>query len=397
MCCLAVALAEVGLMMRSPLIALYATRLGASASLAGGLFTAFALGRMAGQVPGGVLADRVGDRRVCAAALLISALGPLGFALVPRPYALLAFMAFEGVASGMVSPAFLSLVGRSVPGELRGRAIGVWLAVLLASDAVGPLVGAPAAAVWGGRLPFLLAAGLSASSAAVLRWGVLSPRPPAPASRESAAPDAAVANPAGWALLAGPGGALLMSVAAISFYGEFIFGMLQAMLPLYLCQVLGTGPAAVSLLFTVNFTILAALQPLAGYAADRVGGRRLLAVAPWLMVGAVAMMAFSRSYAGVVAWFCLECVGAAALIPTTRKVLSDYFSPRGQSGRAFGAFGLLSGLGAVVGPVATGLLYARWSAGPTFGVVAALGAVLALAYLAVQTSSARRPPVPEGS
>jgi MFS family permease len=99
------------------------TDLGVSAAAAGLVVSSFTFGRIFGAYAGGVVADRIGERRVLVAGgLLTGALVALA-SLPPLP-GLIALLVAAGVASAASTPAGGRLVLLSFPPERRGLALG---------------------------------------------------------------------------------------------------------------------------------------------------------------------------------------------------------------------------------------------------------------------------------
>jgi MFS family permease len=122
---------------------------------------------MAG-VPGGALADRLGNVWTILAGWTVYAVSYLGFAYMSRPAEAWALFAFYALFSALTEGAERALVADLVPAELRGQAFGVFhssvgLAALPASVLFG---------VWwkafGPHVAFLIGAGIAAVAATAL-------------------------------------------------------------------------------------------------------------------------------------------------------------------------------------------------------------------------------------
>lgn len=117
------------------------------------------------QSPGGLLIDRIGERRLLAGSLLLTAASVLVLGTAPVFYAFLVGSAAFGLASGLYGPARGTALSRTFP-DNDGTAIGVTLAAgALGSAALpflaGSLVGSYGwRLIVGGLLPPLAVAGL---------------------------------------------------------------------------------------------------------------------------------------------------------------------------------------------------------------------------------------------
>lgn len=110
-------------------------------SLAAGIST---LALAATVIPGGVLADRLGRRKVLAASLLLSSTGQLLSAFSPDPAVFLLGRVITGVALGTTFAAAYGLVKNAVPESERGPALGLFAVVntlfpLLIAILTGPV------------------------------------------------------------------------------------------------------------------------------------------------------------------------------------------------------------------------------------------------------------------
>ncbi|HEY7046885.1 MAG TPA: MFS transporter [Jatrophihabitantaceae bacterium] len=87
------------------------------------------------------LGDRFGRRRMLGLGLAVFALASAAAALAPGIGALIAARAVQGGAAAAVLPLTLTVISEAYPAETRGKAIGIWGALLGAGGVLGPLVG----------------------------------------------------------------------------------------------------------------------------------------------------------------------------------------------------------------------------------------------------------------
>ncbi|MEO1038174.1 MAG: MFS transporter [Pseudomonadota bacterium] len=142
------------------LFPVYAERLGFPIVLIGLLTTAGALGAIGLQVPIGMIADRVGRRRILFLVALASTLAPLGIlasgASAPPVFVLTFF--YVGCASAFYTLG-LALVGERFTGGSMAAANAAFILAYGAGSLVGPLSGGAAMDIWS---PFGLMPALSA-------------------------------------------------------------------------------------------------------------------------------------------------------------------------------------------------------------------------------------------
>jgi EmrB/QacA subfamily drug resistance transporter len=105
---------------------------------------------------GGAAGDKFGRRRLFLLGIALFALASGLCALAPSLPLLLAGRALQGIASAMLMPNSLALLGAAFAGEARGRAIGTWAAAGAVAGAIGPVLGGWLVEVAGWRTIFLV-------------------------------------------------------------------------------------------------------------------------------------------------------------------------------------------------------------------------------------------------
>jgi EmrB/QacA subfamily drug resistance transporter len=92
-------------------------------------------------VTGGRLGDIYGRRRMFLFGVVVFASSSFMIALSQSDTWLIAFRALQGVGSGFMMPATLSIITNTFDAHERGRAIGTWAGVSAMALAIGPVVG----------------------------------------------------------------------------------------------------------------------------------------------------------------------------------------------------------------------------------------------------------------
>ncbi len=92
-------------------------------------------------IPAAGLGDRFGRRRVLCLGLVTFAVASAGAALASGLGSLIAARAVQGAAAAAMLPLTLTVISEAYPAQTRGRAIGIWGALLGAGGVLGPLVG----------------------------------------------------------------------------------------------------------------------------------------------------------------------------------------------------------------------------------------------------------------
>ncbi|MFB6166187.1 MAG: MFS transporter [Haloarculaceae archaeon] len=223
-----------------------------------GMWAAYALS----QYPGGLLADRYGERK-----LLLVAAGSVGIAsllLAASPlFATFALFAVAlGAAAGLPYSAATSLLTKAF--DETGRAIGIYAAGGPAAGLLAPVAATTVAAVLGWRS----AIGLGALVAVPTAVGIaLLVRPTQP-DRPDAALTERVHPSVVRDVLTRPSIAFTILVA---IGGAFTWQAVASFLPTFLVQYWGYSQGTAGLVFSAYFVANGATQPVTGWLSDHVG------------------------------------------------------------------------------------------------------------------------------
>ena len=104
----------------------------------------------------------------------------------------------------------------------------------------------------------------------------------------------------------------------------------------------------------------------AGSLADRFGRKWFFLIGLTVFAGGSIGAAFSGSVDLLIAWRGVMGAGAALTIPASLSIVNDIFRDPVERARAIGAWGGTIGLGIAIGPIAGGLLLARFWWGSIF-------------------------------
>src|ERR1022692_1550090 len=136
-----------------------ARQFGVSTAAAASVISAFALMRIVGALPAGRLVDRFGEHRTMATGIAIVAASSVVAGFSGSFVQLIALRGIGGLGSAMFSVSAQTLLLRSVPSDLRGRASGLYTGGFLLGGISGPAIGGLVAA-WSLRGPFFIFRGV---------------------------------------------------------------------------------------------------------------------------------------------------------------------------------------------------------------------------------------------
>ncbi len=263
-----------------PTIPVLARAFDVSAGGAAQVITAFAFGKMAGTVIGGVLLDRRGTRFGLVGAAAIAALASLGAVFAPW-FLLLLLMGFILGATDTLGAVAREIAAiDQAPSNQRGRIISSLHGTHTIGAAFCPFLGGWLTELFNYQAAFF---GYAVFSAISVFLGMLVANSPGEAYGRSAAEGASK----GWGLAGVRDrlGGLATLYREIhpelrSTYCSIVFAtmvnqsqriIVQSMLPLYAVRYMQLSPSQVGMLFTISGAVIFAMMIPAGFLMDRVG------------------------------------------------------------------------------------------------------------------------------
>jgi MFS family permease len=377
--CLIVFLHYVGAYMRMPLLPLYARAGGAGTGQVGLMMGAFMVVAAATAIPGGLLADRFGRRRLIVAGVAISAATSFTLPLRDGALFLTAVLALAGGAMAAFTPAVMAYIGEVGGAEHAGRAYGWYTTALYGGLSLGPALGGFAADLVSFRFAFLASGAVLVASFALAAGGLPERRGPSlrvagrpgPAGVKTAAPRVGVLQVAEDPMVLGCWGAM--------FCMTFAWGVLLAFLPLY-AQDLGFSRRAIGGLFGLQALCNMGMRAPVGYLSDRLGLRAPFTTGGMLAFAAAAaaipvlrdpvLLAMAVGVTGLA-----QGVGAVA----TGAALGEATEPSVR-GAAMGGYSMALYAGMAAGSLLVGPVIVRAGFGAGFGAAAAVLVVGAGAF-----------------
>ena len=343
---------EVGIGAILPVIALSATRLGASLAEAGLVVSLLAIGQIVGDVPAGAVAARLGDRRAMLVAAIASVVVLAGAALSTELWALATCLLVLGAINAVFMLARHSYLAETTPVLERARALSTLAGLQRIGTFLGPFLGAGLMHLYGLRAAWWLAVATSLVAALVValvpdgdHTARTGPRVPA------------------WQVLREHRHVFATLGLAVLMVGA-VRGSRQTVLPLW-AEHLGLSPATTSLVFGLSGAVDMLLFYPAGRLMDLRG--RLWTAIPSMLVLAVgfALLPLSSSVT-TIAWAAmliglgngmgsgiLMTIGADVAPPAVRAQFLGIWRLCQDAGGAAGP--LLVAGGAALGSLAAGI------------------------------------------
>jgi len=331
-----------------PIIALYASGLGASTGVVGLIVGLYSMVNTPANILFGRLIDRVGHRAPLRAGLMGNALSMILYAFTRNPLQLALVRALHGLTGALVAPSTMSLVAHHSVGHRRGRSMSFYgMAVACASLVGYPISGVIAARLGYSAVFFLAAVALGS---ALLLSLTLPRHIPAAATAVSGGRTLARIR----SLFTRR--ALVPAYASI-FAQYFTFGAVVTLLPLHV-EALNMGPLEVGLLLAA-FSVLFVITQLPGGAISDRMGRRIPTVAGLACV-IIALTALPSllSFAPLVAVMAVYGLGYGLVFPSISALIADH-TGTDERGLASGLFHALLTAGVAIGAPLMGWVGSR--------------------------------------
>jgi MFS family permease len=366
----------------------FARSFGVGKFWAGAVISAFALMRFVSALGGGRLVDSFGERIILASGIGIVAVST-GLAGLSQSYSqLLILRGLGGIGSAMFTVAATALLLRVVDAGNRGRASGLFQAGFLLGALLGPLLGGFLTEV-SLRLPFYVYAVSLIAAASIgfmfLRSAEDIPPHVEPAAGTEATTDSEPAEPAEPVAQDEPESTTLTEAWGNPAYrgavmvnlanGWAFFGVRISLVPLFVTEEMGLRPLWIGIGFLCASVAQAGFLLSAGKFVDRRGRRPAMISGSLLAAAAFAAIAVNESRLTYLLAMTATGVGAAFVGTAPGAVVGDIMHGRG--GRVVAVFQMSADAGAILGPLAAGLLADRVS----FSAAFALCSVILLAAM----------------
>ncbi len=125
-----------------PVIAPFATSLGATPLIVGSVIGVYSFSNMLGNVLSGIWVDKFGSKRILASSMILAGILVFFYTYVTNPTQLLAIRFFHGFAAGFIVPAAFAAIGRNDDSQSSGKKMSHSGAAIGIAAIIGPAMGA---------------------------------------------------------------------------------------------------------------------------------------------------------------------------------------------------------------------------------------------------------------
>jgi MFS family permease len=330
----------------APLAPLFADRLHLSTLQLGVLYAAAGIAILVAALPVGFLSDRLGARRVAAAAAALVAVSALGQGLAADFWLLLVSRAAFGVAFGAVWTAGLTLLAGSGSKKSRSLRLGSSIPVTGAASTLGPAFAGILAGKFGVAIPFMIIAVIAAAAAFVL-WAMPVTAVAIEGERRSSVREVLGRARGSRALL---GSVAIMVIAGLSGSVAFL------LIPL---QLKHNGVSVNAIGVLLGFTALVYI--VASFGGSLLGDRgatlSAAGIAALVLCAALALPALSTATVLLAIFLLIRAVSNAAMSAIAYPLASTGGEDTGiGSGSALGLINAGWAASTIVGPIGAGAM-----------------------------------------
>jgi multidrug resistance protein len=303
-------------------------------------------------LPGAILGDRFGRRRLLLIGLALFVAASAACALAGSIEQLIAARALQGAGAGIAMPLAMALLGAAFPKEQRAKALGVFSGITGLALILGPALGGTIAQGLDWRWVFWLNLPVGLIVGPLVRARIAESRDPAATLRLLP-------------LLHGLGTMFRSTAFTAAVLAGFLFyaplyGTLF-FLPQFL-QAQGAGTLEASLKLLPWCATLFITAPLAGRWVARSGERAMVAGGVLLQAAGLASLAWLATrhvhYAWLVPALMAAGIGVSAAMPAAQAAALSAVAPSAL-GRASGVFNALRFLGGVFGVALAVLVFGQ--------------------------------------
>jgi MFS family permease len=304
----------------------------------------------------GVVADRLGKKRLIIYSIVASSLIYLSYTLVSSVWQL--YLIYFAMSSNMAAGAVATraMTAELLPRESRGKIYGRFMATMSMGQIFGPFLGGFLADTIGSTVPFYVSGGLGILSLAA----TLSMRYEEKLGDDVSSVDASSRG----RLLTQP--FLLLLLVRLLYM--FPMNFRQSSLPIFLheSQSFGASESQIGVYMTIALFASSLSQLFLGALSDKVGSKKL--VIAGLSLGGLNYLGLVY-FSGLLPLYFLGVFQGVSFAAVDLSMMIYLMSiiPEGGSGRAMGTYGFAEDIGGMIAAPSLGMIYDR--AGPLFAVL----------------------------
>ena len=339
-------LACLGFGIADPFFPVYATSNGAAGIHLALIFSGFAAAKTLFSPLTGWWSDRIGRRRLLVIGLFAQAAIAIGYLCLPSPSSLILLRFLQGIAAALVRPVSLAYIGDMAPARHEGTAMGTFDISYYAALAIGPVAGGIVKDTFGFPGIFICLSALCMLAFLTALVFVRHFGKNRVSEIRTLRVDLSVLKKSG----------TLIALCGFIFsrtFGIVYFGMF---LPIFMFENLRLTGIEMGVVMGANTIVTALMLRPMGLLSDRVARDRLILTGGTAAALLTAFLPLSETFPHIL--FLSIGIGFASVLslPASSALLVEEGNRQGM-GLTMGIFNAAMNLGAVLAPLAGGILF----------------------------------------
>lgn len=333
-----------------PLLPVYVTSIGGSATDVGIATAASAVAFMLVEPIWGLASDRMGAARPLLAAKVVSAAAFAAYLLRTDLWWVVLLQFLKGLSDVALAPIGRGLLAKHVPAAHRGSVMGLYSMTHNAGRSGTGIVGGGIVDGLGFRALFAICAVLSLLGALFAFFGLRRLPSDPPDGADQRPEPRTGAQTTGFIRQ-------FVTLSVVTALGHWGNGS-RTFVTLYAVTLVGLSASEIGALASLAGVALLLLAVPGGRLCDRVGRKPMLVGGLAISTVVPIVLAFNGapSFFGLAVLSVVGAVGNAAANPARQVMLSDIVPP-GRHGLTFGVYGIAEDVGLLVGPLLGGILW----------------------------------------
>jgi MFS family permease len=338
---------------KNPVLPLFVKGLGASDSILGIIASASPFAGIIFSFPVGFLADKIGKRKLLIISGIIFTFAPLLYLSVNKPLLLIPIRFFHGMATAIMGPVASAII-ISFFEKNKSEKLGLYSSATLFGRTLAPLIGGfliSLFAVYGGltnyRIVYFTAFILSSP---IIVLSLLIPKEPENCSTLKIFSLNEMLEVLREFLMTG----LTASTATIEMATYFIYGVLEAYLPLLLTQK-HIPVSKIGLLFSVQVVSIALTKPFFGKLADNIDKRVQILSGIIILIITTSLIPLLSNYYLIIIDILLFGIGMSLSTVATSTFIAENVA-KTELTTSLGILSAMMDIGQSFGPLLTGFI-----------------------------------------
>lgn len=338
---------------KNPVLPLFMKSMHAQADVIGVIAAISPLAGIIFSFPVGLLADKIGKKKLLIVSAFVFLLSPLLYLMVASPWALIPIRFFHGIATAILGPVASAII-LSEYRENKGEMLGLYSSATLVGRTLAPILGGAIISLfiglsgnWNYRLVYI-GAFLLAIPVFILSFLIVSDRSTASGVKKVTLRD--FGDSMGTFIT----NRRLLGTALVEMATYFTYGAFETYLPLYL-QGKGLPPYQIGFIFSLQILAIALTKPLFGRLSDRID-RRVQILVGIVVLG--ASFALIPAVSGIAAATLIGIVfglGLSFSTVATSTYVADVAAHE-NLGASIGALSSIMDIGQSSGPLIIGAI-----------------------------------------